>query len=119
MYERLNRSAGCALAYRFTNPLNRKEMKQVTDELEGTIATFGKVRVLIDLQAFPYEDLGALWEDLKFDVKHIRDLDRIALLGSGEIEKWATRIFATLTFTRCRFFEHEQLDRAWNWLTES
>jgi hypothetical protein len=119
MYERLNRAAGSALGYRITGKLDREEMRQITDELEGTIAAHGKVRVLIDLQTFPYGDLGALWEDLKFDVKHARDLDRIALLGGREIEKWATNIFAALTFTDCRVFEPEQLDRAWDWLTET
>lgn len=119
MYERLNRSAGPAVAYRLTRPLAREEMQQITRELEGTIAAEGNVRVLIDLQAFPYEDLGALWEDLKFDVRHGRNLDRLALLGGGEVEKWATRIFAALSFTKCRFFEHDQLEKAWKWLTES
>ena len=117
MYERLNRTDGNAVGYRITRPLSRIEMQQITDELEGSIAARGKLRVLIDLQAFPYAELASLWEDLKFDVKYARQLERIALVGGGRLEKWATTIFGALTFTRCRCFPETQLDHAWSWLT--
>lgn len=117
MYERLNRSTGSALAYRISRPLGREEMRQITDELTGTIAAHGKIRLLIDLRAFPYDNLEAFWEDLKFDVRHAGDLQRLALVGGGEIEKWATRIFGVLTLTQCRCFGQKELDPAWAWLT--
>jgi hypothetical protein len=93
-------------------------MQKIAAELEGTIAVSGKIRVLIDLQAYPYTDLGVMWEGLKFAVKHARQLERLALVGGGEVEKWSTRIFSALTFTRCRCFEEGQLEAAWSWLTE-
>ena len=117
MFERLNRSTDNAMAYRVTRPLSRDEVAQIRTELEGAISAAGKIRVLIDLQAFPYDDLGALWEDLKFDVTHIKDLERLALVGGGKLEEWSTRIFAALTFTRCRCFDADQVDAAWSWLT--
>ena len=52
MYERLNRSDKAVLAYRITRPLTVDEMIQITNELTGTITADGKIRVLIDLQAF-------------------------------------------------------------------
>lgn len=118
MYERLSRGSSSVLAYRITRPLSREEMHRIAIELEGTIAVSGKIRVLIDLQSFPFADLGGLWEDLKFDVKHIRDLERLALIGGGDVEKWGARIFSALTFTRCRCFGEGELEEAWQWLSE-
>ena len=118
MFERMNRHTDSALAFRISRPLSREEVKTIADELEGTISVRGKIRVLLDLQAFPYEDLGGLWEDLKFDVKHAKDLERLALVGAGDMEKWATRIFGVLTLTRCRCFGRDQLEEAWQWLIE-
>ena len=118
MFERMNRSNDSALAFRISRPLSREEVKTITDELEGTITARGKIRVLLDLQAFPYEDLGALWEDLKFDVRHAKDLERLAVVGADKLEEWATRIFGALTFTRCRCFDKDQVEDAWQWLTE-
>ncbi len=118
MYERLDRSNTSALAYRISRPLSREEASKIAAELAGTIAAKGKVRVLIDLEAFPYADLGGLWEDLKFDVKHMRDLERLALVGGGKLETAAVRLFGTLTSTKSRCFGDDQLEKAWNWLIE-
>ena len=118
MYERLNKIGDGAVGYRITKPLSPQEAKQITDELEGLIATHGRIKVLIDLQSFPYENLHGLWEDLKFDVKHFRDLERFALVGGGAIEKWSTRIFALLTLTKCRCFKEGEIEAAWTWLAE-
>jgi len=118
MYERLNLVSDNALAYRIIRPLSKDEMHTITNELQGSIAGFGKIRVLIDLQSFPYADLSSFWEDLKFEVKFGKDIQRLALVGGDKVEQWAIRIFAILSFTGCRCFQEGQLDEAWAWLTE-
>ncbi len=118
MYERLNMSTDNALAFRINQPLSKVEIQEIVTAFEGMIAASGKIRVLIDLHAFPYADLASFWEDLKFGVKYVRELERLALVGGGEIEKWATLAFGALTFTRCRCFAETQLEEAWSWLTE-
>ncbi|MEZ4599482.1 MAG: STAS/SEC14 domain-containing protein [Syntrophotaleaceae bacterium] len=117
MYERLNRSTGSSLAYRITRPLGREEMQQITDELEGTISVHGRIRVLIDLKAFPFDGLGSLWEELKFDIRHTPRLERLAIVGGTDVQQWVSRIFGVLTHTRCHCFNEGELDRAWDWLT--
>lgn len=117
MYERLNRSAPNALAYRVARPLSRQEMARLTTELEGAISAAGKIRILLDLQAFPYAEVGAFWEDLKFDLRHAAHLERLALVGGSELARWSTRAFAALSRTSCRCFEPGELDAAWRWLT--
>jgi len=119
MYERLNKIAEDAVAYRITQPLAQEEIQQITDELEGTIGTAGKIKVLIDLQAFPFADLEVLWEDLKFDAKHFKDIERLAVVGGSEIQRWSVRFFSVLTLTTCHCFGEGQVDEAWEWLTEA
>jgi len=118
MYERLNKSAKNAMAYRISQPLSRIEVREMVAEIEGEISASGKIRVLIDLQSFPYAELGAFWEDLKFDVSHAREIERFALVGGGEVEKWSARIFGALSWTKCRCFETGQVEEAWSWLTD-
>jgi hypothetical protein len=117
MYERLNRGTEDALGYRINRPLGRDEVRKIAAEIEGTIDKSGSVRILIDLQSFPYDGLGALWEDLKFDVKFAQNIEKFALVGGGAVESWATRIFGLLTRTACRNFEADKIDDAWEWLT--
>ena len=119
MYERLNRNAENAVAYRISQPLTKDEITTIATELEGMMTAVGKIRVLFDLHAFPYADLMSFWEDLKFAIKHSKDLDRFVLVGGGKVEKWGTMIFGTLTFTECRCFDTSQLNEAWAWLIEN
>jgi len=119
MYERLNRSHDNALAYRIREPLSKPEMQRMTTELEGAIAAHGKIRVLLDLKAFPYAGLGSLWEDLKFDIRYLRELERFALVGGNDIEEKAVTIFGKLSYTRCRCFADDQLEDAWEWLIQN
>ena len=118
MYERLNRSTENALAYRITTKLSTSEARQLTDELEGAISTAGKIRILIDLQAFPYGEMGALWEDLKFEFKYRKQIERLALAGGEEVRKWSSRIFVKLAGVKTGFFGPDQIDEAWQWLIE-
>jgi len=116
MYQRKSESTETVLGYEITDRLSNEEMQQIIRELEGTIAEFGKIRVLIDLQAFPYGDLGALWEDLKFTVRHTKDTERLAVIGDSAWIKGSIRLFDALTATECRYFDHSEVEQAWSWL---
>lgn len=118
MYERLNRETEGAMGYRITRPLDAFEVSMIADEIEGAIEQSGAVRILIDLEAFPYQNLAAHWEDLKFDVRYAGQISKFALVGGGSLESWATRIFALLTRTESRRFAKGQTDAAWSWLIE-
>jgi hypothetical protein len=39
------------------------------------------MRVLFDMSASHGWEAGALWEDIKFDIKHFADIDRLAMVG--------------------------------------
>ena len=118
MYERLNKIATSAIAYRIVRPLNQEEMAKITAEIEAEINLNGKINLLIDLQVFPYAELGALWEDFKFDVRYAGKIERLALVGGGKVEKWSVLTFSALTSTTWRCFGEGQVDEAWEWLIE-
>jgi len=118
MYERLNLNADNAVAYRINQPLSKDEINTIASELEGMMSAVGKIRVLFDLHAFPYAGLMSFFEDIKFVFKYQKDFERFALVGGGKVEEWGTKIFGTLTSTKCRSFETAQLEEAWAWLVE-
>ncbi len=118
MYERLNRSTKTAYGYRITHQLSREEVRQLTDELEGAISAAGRIRILVELHGFPYSGIGALWEDFKFEVKYGMDIERLALVGDEDVQKWSHRLFGELVGTQTHYFGPDQLDNAWQWVTE-
>ena len=54
-------------------------------EFERLVRQHGKLRVLFDMTGFHGWDAGALWEDIKFDIKHFADIERLAMVGE---KKW-------------------------------
>jgi hypothetical protein len=118
MYERLNRSTQNALAYHISDKLSRDEVRQLTDELEGAISACGKIRILLELHGSPYGGIGAVWEDVKFEMKFGSDIERMALVGDKDVQKWNHRLFGELIGTQIHYFDPDQLDEAWAWLAE-
>ena len=77
----------------------------------------GSVPMLIELAPdFAGWDLGALWRELKFDVKHRDKFSRIAIVGTKTWEKWGTKLSAPLfPHAEMRFFAPEERAEAVAW----
>ncbi|MEA1951017.1 MAG: STAS/SEC14 domain-containing protein, partial [Planctomycetota bacterium] len=61
----------------------------------------------------------ALWDELKFDTKHCRDIERCAIVGDPSWHNWMTKISQTI-FSRAdvKFFDESQSQEAWDWVNE-
>ena len=116
MYERIERAGSRAHGFAIIDPLGGDEAEALRKTLEASIRSEGKIRVLFELRSQPYGDFKALWEDLKFQVKHIGDLERVAVVGDRRWEKAAVRVFDTFTSAQCRYFERGHEDLAWSWV---
>jgi len=117
MYARLPQSTDSTLGYEIRQ-ITRDEVIKLEHEIEQAISKHGKIRVLLDLRPFPYADVGAFWEDVKF-ARHAKGIERAAVIGDRQWEKWATRIFGALSGTATRYFERSDAQRAWEWLGQS
>jgi hypothetical protein len=116
MYERIKRPGTKSYGYAITSPLSADEVIALRLLLEQAIRRAGKIRVLFELRSQPYGDFDAFWEDLKFDVKHTSDLERVAVIGDSRWEKAAVKVFDTFTPVQCRYFERGQEERALAWI---
>lgn len=85
---------------------------------ERLVANHGKIRVLFDMVDFHGWSAGALWDDVKFDLKHFRDIDRLALVGDRQWEKGMSVFCKPFTTAHIRYFDHGERDQARTWLNE-
>jgi len=72
------KEAGKLCEVAITSKLTKDDYQHFVPEVEGLIKKFGKIRLLVDMVNFHGWSAGALWEDVKFDVKHFADIERIA-----------------------------------------
>ena len=64
-------------------------------------------------------DAGALWADVKFDLKHVGDIERLAMVGDKKWEKGMSVFCRPFTTARVQYFESAAIEEARAWLNES
>ncbi len=110
---------GKIMEVRVNGKLTRQDYRRFVPEFEQLVEQHGKVRVLFDMHDFHGWRAGALWEDIKFDLRHFADIERLALVGERRWEKGMSRFCRPFTTARIRYFDRAQADRARAWLEES
>ena len=64
--------------------------------------------MLIELKDFEGWDFKGLWADLKFDVSHQEQMDRIAILGDKRWQDWGTTLSDPFFKAELKFFETDE-----------
>src|ERR1044071_3173813 len=55
---------------------------------ERIVSQRGKIRVLLTMVDFHGWEGSALWDELKFDVKHLHQIERLAVVGDRTWERY-------------------------------
>jgi hypothetical protein len=97
--------------------LDRSDYEEFGTAFEDAMKrTPAKVRLLIEMEHLEGMTAGAMWEDLKFDVKHFNDIERLAVVGERKSEKIVTDLFKPFTLADVRWFDSRDLEGAEAWV---
>ena len=96
--------------------LTKEDYQHLVPEMERLIKERGKVRLLFEMSDFHGWEASALWEDIKFDLKHFSDFDRLAVVGEKKWQEGMTHFCRPFTTAKIRYFDHSQADEARTWL---
>jgi len=110
------RDDGKILLVRVTGRLDKEDYQQFAPEVERLIQQHGRIRVLLQTHDFHGWTAGALWEDVKFDLKHFNDIERLAVVGEKKWEQGMAAFCRPFTTAKIRFFEHDQIEEARTWI---
>ncbi len=105
-----------ALELDIRSKLEQRDYERVLPMLEGRIEDFGSVDLLVRATDFAGWTPSALWEDLKFDVRHFSDVRRFALVGEEPQAKWMALLSRPFTAADVRHFPEDQLESARAWV---
>ena len=98
--------------------LTREAYHEFVPTTEAAIKKYGKVRILFVMHDFHGWDAGALWEDIKFDVKHFSHIERLAIVGETKWEKAMSLFCRPFTTASIKYFDHTDLEKAREWIQE-
>jgi hypothetical protein len=107
---------GKILEVHLTGKLSRDDYAKFVPDSEDMIDRFGKIRILVVLDDFHGWEVGALWEDIKWDARHATDVERIAIVGETKWHQWMASFCKPFTSANLRYFGHDRLTEARAWL---
>jgi stage II sporulation SpoAA-like protein len=109
---------GRILEVHATGRLTREDYERFAPVIEQRIKRHGKLRILLVLHDFHGWDAGALWEDVKFDMRHFNDIERLAIVGEAAWEKGMAIFCKPFTTAQIRYFDHGETEQARQWIQE-
>ena len=104
------------LVARASGKLSKEDYEVFVPAMERLIKEQGKIRVLFEMQDFHGWEAGALWEDIKFDLKHFADIERLAMVGDQKWEEWMAKFCQPFTTAEIRYFDQSHAAEAESWI---
>ncbi len=110
------KNSGKILEVLVNGKLVHQDYQQFVPEFERLVKQHGRIRVLFDMADFHGWKAGALWDDIKFDLKHFSDIERLAMVGDRKWEKGMSVFCKPFTTAEIRYFDRAQAADAHAWL---
>lgn len=116
----MEKSSGKVIGLQVDGKLAHADYQKFVPMLERIIQEHGSVRCCMELTNFHGITPHALWDEMKFDIKHCKDVDRCAIVGDKTSHKWMAKL-GGLIFRKAdiRYFDASEADKAWSWVSES
>ncbi len=111
-------SDGKVLIVNLSGKLVKEDYIRLSPHVEQLVRAHGKLRMLVRMHDFHGWSMGALWEDIKFDLRHFADIERLALIGEKKWEAGMAVFCKPFTTAKIRYFDASQADEALTWLRE-
>jgi len=111
-------NGGKTLVVHVSGKLTAADYEHFVPEFERLVRQQGKLRVLFDTIGFHGWDASALWEDVKFSVKHFADIERLAMIGDKKWEHGMAAFCMPFTKATIRYVNHADAAAAHQWLDE-
>jgi hypothetical protein len=109
---------GTMLIVQVSGKLLKKDYQHFVPEFERLIRQHGKLRVLFDMSGFHGWEASAAWEDFKFGMKHLSDIERIAMVGEKRWQHGMAIFCKPFIKAEVRYFDHAAAAEARSWLGE-
>lgn len=107
---------GKLLEIHVTGKLAKQDYEHFVPTVEKLVKEHGKIRLLVDMHDFHGWTAGALWQDVKFDMRHFNHIERIAMVGEKKWQRGMSVFCKPFTAAKIRYFDHSSIEEARTWL---
>jgi hypothetical protein len=111
-------NGGELLEVQVSGKLHRDDYQHFVPAFDRLVKQHGKIRVLFQMVDFHGWEASALWDDIKFDVTHFKDIDRLAMVGDKKWEHGMSVFCRPFTTAKIRYFDQSAIEEARQWLAQ-
>jgi hypothetical protein len=112
------KNEGKVLEVYVSGKLTHEDYQRFAPEFERLVKKNGKIRVLFEMADFHGWEGCAVWDDIKFDVKHFSDIQRLAMVGDKKWEKGMSVFCKPFTTAKVRYFDRAARVDAQAWVEQ-
>ncbi len=102
---------------RISGKVSRDMFLHYSSLVEDLIAEHGRVRLLLVMHDFSMSP-AAFFEDLKFDIRHRSDVERVAVVVERRWQKVMVKLFSSFSHADFRVFDAADEENAWDFVHE-
>jgi ubiquinone/menaquinone biosynthesis C-methylase UbiE len=110
------KNGGKILEALVSGKLTHADYQRFVPEFGRLIKQHGKINVLFEMVGFRGWKAAALWDDIKFDLKHFAGIERLAMVGEKKWQKGMSKFCRPFTTARIRYFDRSAAGEARAWL---
>jgi demethylmenaquinone methyltransferase/2-methoxy-6-polyprenyl-1,4-benzoquinol methylase len=110
------KNGGKILEARVSGKLTHGDYKRFVPEFGRLVKQHGKINVLFEMVGFQGWKAAALWDDIKFDLKHLAGIERLAMVGEKQWQKGMSKFCRPFTTAWIRYFDRSEISEARAWL---
>jgi hypothetical protein len=116
MHEMLHTPDQNIIGFTLQETLTEDDFHSVIPRLKDTMERYTTVRVLFELDGVDGWEPEDLWGDLAFDLRHTKDVDRIAVVSDDPWEPMVEKLRFLFPSATVEFYDAGETDDAWSWL---
>lgn len=99
-----------------TGALTVEDYEAFQPEAQKLIEAFGRIRIAFDMCDFEGWEIGALWEDIKFDARNFNNIERVAMIGDQRWQEWMAAFCKPFTGATVKYFDRLEMLNALDWV---
>lgn len=92
MFQVLESQSNKVICLKVSGKLLHQDYQQIIPKLEALIAEYGSIRCLMELSDFDGLQVRALWDEIKFDTRHCKNIERCAIVGGSKFVEFMTKL---------------------------
>lgn len=104
------------LEFTLDGGFTREEFDVIAAKIESMLKEHSKIRLIEVVKSIGAIEPSALWEDLKFGPKHLKDFSHVAVVADQKWIEWMTKMAQVMMSAEVRTFPLSQIEEARNWI---